>query len=243
MKTLSLNLALLIAIALLSPLHAVEPVEAPRPASTQKPVMLSLEFENVDLGSLASMISSEGGVNVIISDDVTNKKVKNIALSNVSAEEALRAVADASNVEFSKLNDGTFLLRRKDPQPFPRNPIPAAFPVETKPYKLEFTIGNLLTQSIMVEERDTFSIATRVGQHSYKISGSNELSKPDMMVTMKLERTSSDKKGGATTSSFITNMKLQPGESSDSPARAVQVGRIDVNKEAQIITVSVGSVK
>jgi hypothetical protein len=72
----------------------------------------------------------------------------------------------------------------------------------------------------MVDERDTFSIAARVGQHSYKITGINELTKPNMMITMKLERTSSDPKGGVDTSTFITNMKLPVAELSESPSKA-----------------------
>jgi hypothetical protein len=145
----------------------------------------------------------------------------------------LRAAANAGNVELTELKDGTFLLRKKDPQPSPQTSAPPVFSVETKPYTLEFTIGNLLTQSITVEERDTFSIAARVGQHSYEISGVNELRKPEMLVTMKLERSSPDEKGGVHTMPLITNMKLQVAEPSNSPAKAVQVGRIDVNKEVQ----------
>jgi hypothetical protein len=91
----------------------------------------------------------------------------------------------------------------------------------------------------MVDERDTFSIAARVGQHSYKITGINELTKPNMMITMKLERTSSDPKGGVDTSTFITNMKLPVAELSESPSKATEVGRIDVNKQVHLVAVSV----
>jgi hypothetical protein len=176
---------------------------------------------------------------------VAKEKVKKIALSNVSAEEALRAAADASNVEFSRLNHGTYSLKRK-------NLHPQVFAHWQKPYKLEFTIGNLLTQSLQVYERDIFSITARVGQHTYEIIGSNEMAAPDMMVTMHVSRITSDDKSSANTttfrttantSTFTTNAKLQVTKSSESPAKAVQVGRIDVNKEPQIITVSVSDIK
>jgi hypothetical protein len=61
-KTTFVALALLIATAPLSRLHAEQFIAAPGQASVKKPVILSLKFEDVDLGSLASAIAKEGAL-------------------------------------------------------------------------------------------------------------------------------------------------------------------------------------
>jgi hypothetical protein len=243
MKTASVSLALLFASIPLSHLRAAEPLTTPAQPSIQQQLMLSTNFEDADLGTVASMVAKQANVNAMVDSDLTGLRVPSFMVNNVSVEEALRAVAVSTNTVLTRIGN-TYLFTKKGSPPPKFDSTPAVPAAATKPFVLEFAIGKLLAQSVMVAERDTFSMSARIGEHWYAFSGSNELTTSGMKVTMDLtvsqpEASTPDQTRTIFTHTSATDVTVGVRTNSFSTPPAQQVAIISVDGQEQRVTMSV----
>lgn len=123
---------------LVSPTGEMIPVAAP-PQPQQATPLISIEFENVLVADLISMIAKQGNVGIIVGGDV-EARLRNVTLINKTPEEAIRIVAQSANLAWRKIDDKTFAVANKmdelppeagqikTPSPVPSNSIPNLVP-------------------------------------------------------------------------------------------------------------------
>jgi hypothetical protein len=75
------------------------------------PSLISLQFKNIAVSELISMIAEQGNVGIIVADDV-NTSVKNVNLVEVTAEQAIRNIAETNGYKWRKLDGKTYAIAR-----------------------------------------------------------------------------------------------------------------------------------
>ena len=73
---------------------------------------ITIDFRDVGVADLISMIAQQGNIGILITDDVT-KKIKNIALTNKTPEEAIKMVAKHAGYAWSKIDENTYAISAK----------------------------------------------------------------------------------------------------------------------------------
>ena len=95
----------------------IAPEALPAPAASREveagPALISLQFENIEIAKLISMIADQGGVGIIVPDEV-NKRVKSVNLKDVTAEKAIKYIAESNGYSWRKLDEKTFAIARYD---------------------------------------------------------------------------------------------------------------------------------
>ncbi|HEX8551118.1 MAG TPA: hypothetical protein VF681_06125 [Abditibacteriaceae bacterium] len=92
------------------------------------PSTMSLQFKNIAVSELISMIAEQGNVGIIVADDV-NTSVKNVNLVDVTAEQAIRNIAETNGYKWRKLDGKTYAIARTmEALPPTDNPIPVIKP-------------------------------------------------------------------------------------------------------------------
>ena len=72
---------------------------------------IEMQFRDVDVAGLLSMIGEQFKVKIIVNDDV-DVRLKSINLSDMTAEQALETVAEAANLQFRRNSAGVYLVAK-----------------------------------------------------------------------------------------------------------------------------------
>lgn len=81
----------------------------PQTFSQSKADLFSLDYTDVPIAEILKMIGYETKVRILVGDDVIGK-LPQIKLEDVTAERALRVIAEMAKVSFHKIDDRTFAL-------------------------------------------------------------------------------------------------------------------------------------
>lgn len=95
---------------------AIAPAAAPlaAPPQPQSPTLLSFKFEEAPVAKVLSMIADQGGVDIIINGDV-QEIVRFISINDKTPEEAIRSVVQATNLQFRRLENRTYMIGKSFP--------------------------------------------------------------------------------------------------------------------------------
>jgi type II secretory pathway component GspD/PulD (secretin) len=92
---------------------------APSPASIAAPplptgpVLISIDFADAAVSEVLSLIAKQGNVNIMVTEDVNNR-VKNLALNNVTVDEAIQSVVRGSQLSIEKVGN-TYVISKSLP--------------------------------------------------------------------------------------------------------------------------------
>jgi hypothetical protein len=88
--------------------------EAPVTQGNPQRTLLSLRFDDADIAHVMAAIAEQGKVEIVVSNDLGGK-IRPLRLKDVTAEQAIRCVAAATNLEWRKLDNKTYLIMEKLP--------------------------------------------------------------------------------------------------------------------------------
>jgi hypothetical protein len=83
--------------------------ESPMTGGHPQRTLLSLRFDDVDIAQVMAAIAKQGNVGIAVRNDLGGK-IRGVRLTNVTPEQAIRCIAAATNLEWRKLDDKTYLI-------------------------------------------------------------------------------------------------------------------------------------
>jgi type II secretory pathway component GspD/PulD (secretin) len=82
------------------------------PPLPQNQVLVSIDFADAPVAEIVSMIARQANINILINDDVTGR-LKNVRMEDVTAEQAIRTVAQTANLTLTRAEDNkTYILSK-----------------------------------------------------------------------------------------------------------------------------------
>lgn len=107
-KTRAVEAAIAPINALPAPVAIAPAAPAAEPAG---PALISLQFKDISVSDLVTMIAEQGNVGIIVSNDV-DTRVKNVNLIDQTPEQAIRFIAETNGYKWRKLDARTYAIAR-----------------------------------------------------------------------------------------------------------------------------------